>query len=386
MNRTDEPSDDEPGSGDAGSRFDGSALFDRDTDGTDREYRADGGQSAGGGQMFSDSEFTDVTMGQRLSEVFYQSIYEPFVVAWEDWRTKVGLSIISLYLLLGAVAWVSTSEFLILDRITIIEPARGDGPIRLAPFQDWSYPLGTDMIGRDLLAAMIHATPRMLQMILAGAVFATVVATVVGTLAGYKGGITERALMTIADVLMTIPGLPLVIVLIVLIDPSSPYLIGIIIVVNAWAGLARTIHSQVLTIREHSYVEASRTMGIGTPTIIRKDLLPNLMPYILINFTSMARRVIYDSVALYFLGVISVNTIENWGVMMNIGYENNALIIPEVSHLLFVPMVFVVGLSFGLILFSQGTDRLFNPRVRARGSGSTKSKDDEEITTGGGAL
>ncbi len=152
------------------------------------------------------------------------------------------------------------------------------------------------------------------------------------------------------------------IVLVVLIEPQSPWLIGIIITINVWAGIARTIHSQVLSLRENSYVEASRTMGIGTPTIIQKDILPNLMPYVLVNFVYASRRVIYDSVALYFLGFLSFRGVENWGVMMHLAYANaSALLNPEATYMLIVPMLPIVVLSFGLMLFAQGTDRLFSP-------------------------
>jgi len=118
--------------------------------------------------------------------------------------------------------------------------------------------------------------------------------------------------------------------------------------------------------------------GIGTPSIIQKDILPNLMPYVLVNFVYASRRVIYDSVALYFLGFLSFRGVENWGVMMNLAYENaSALLNPDATYMLIVPMIPIVVLSFGLMLFAQGTDRLFNPRVRTRHGGKTKIEDED---------
>ncbi|WP_440767038.1 ABC transporter permease [Natronorubrum sp. DTA7] len=342
------------------------------------DARADGDARTDGG-MFARSEITEVTRKQRFGEWFSESIAEPARIAWSDWRTKIGLSIILLFLLMGLVAWVSASTWWLLDRLVLIEPPiSGQGHPRLQPLEDMSHPLGTDMNGRDMISGIVHATPTMIQMILAGAVFTIIVATIVGTVAGYKGGRTETVLMTLSDVAMTIPGLPLVIVLVVLIEPQSPVLIGIIITINVWAGIARTIHSQVLSLRENAYVEASRTMGIGTRSIIQKDILPNLMPYVLVNFVYASRRVIYDSVALYFLGFLSFRGVENWGVMMNLAYENaSALLNPNATYMLLVPMMPIVILSFGLMLFAQGTDRLFNPRVRTRHEGETKTEDDD---------
>ena len=343
-----------------------------DTERTD-DVRTDGG-------MFETSQITEVTRKQRAKEWFSESIAEPTRIAWADWRTKIGISIIALFLLMGLVAWVSSSTWWLLERIVLVEqPISGQGTPRLQPFENMDHPLGTDMNGRDMISGVVHATPTMIQMILAGAVFTIIVATLVGTVAGYKGGRTETVLMTLSDIAMTIPGLPLVIVLVVLIEPESPVLIGIIITTNVWAGIARTIHSQVLSLRENSYVEASRTMGMSTGSIIQKDILPNLMPYILVNFVYSSRRVIYDSVALYFLGFLSFRGVENWGVMMNLAYENaSALLNPNATYMLLVPMTPIVVLSFGLMLFAQGTDRLFNPRVRTRHEGETRSETEDE--------
>jgi peptide/nickel transport system permease protein len=96
------------------------------------------------------------------------------------------------------------------------------------------------------------------------------------------------------------------------------------------------------------------------------DVLPNIMPYVTINFAKSARSVIFSSVGLYFLGVLPFST-ANWGVMMNQAYgQGGALYSWNSAHWLLFPMGAVILLSFGFILFAQGTDRLFNPRVRAR--------------------
>jgi peptide/nickel transport system permease protein len=174
--------------------------------------------------------------------------------------------------------------------------------------------------------------------------------------------------MSFTDIALAIPGLPLIIVISVVLEPRSPIVIGIVLSINAWAGLARSIRSQVLTLRSESYVEASRVMGESVPFIIRGDILPNIMPYVLINFVRTGRYVVFASVGLYFLGVLPSST-ENWGIMMEYAYSTaGALYTLESAHWLFFPMLAIVVLVFGLTMFSQGTDRLFNPRVRARHS------------------
>ncbi|WP_276252600.1 ABC transporter permease [Halomontanus rarus] len=350
------------------------------------EKSTDGGT----GDVFSFEASEEISTSQRYQEFFYEAFYLPAREAWRDWRMKVGLIIIFGYVLMGLVAWVSSSEFGILADVTLVEfPTSNQfGSFEYnneGPFQSWDYPLGTDSTGRNIMAAIVHATPDMLKMTFAGGIYVVVVATVVGTVSGYKGGRIDSFLTTVSDIVMTIPGLPLVIVLATTIDPRNPYLVGPLLVIGWWAGLSRTIRSQVLSIREESYVEASRTMGISTPRIIQKDILPNLMPYIMVNFVMSARQVIFNGVGLYFLGVLAHGSYsDNWGVMMQFAYTHaSALLIPDRSYQLLMPMAAIVGLSFGLILFSQGTDRLFNPRVRQRGTGSTKQEEDsdDEVTT-----
>lgn len=339
--------------------------------------KPDGGQAEAGAAPFRIQTSGTMSRKDRYKLLVDEWMIAPAKIIWEDWRARVGTLIILFFVFLGTVAtW-------------FVEPtSTADGPRLIGPFQDWSHPLGTDNLGRDIFSQTVHATPMMLEMILAGAVFTTIMATVIGTVSGYKGGFSDRILMTFTDILMTIPGLPLVIVIAVILEPEAPWLVGIILTINAWAGLARAIRSQVLTLRSEAYVEASRLMGISTPTILAKDVVPGLAPYILINFVNTGREVIFASVGLYFLGILPMTQV-NWGVMMQFAYDTGgALYTVETAHWLVTPMAAVVLLSFGLILFAQGTDRVFNPRVRARhttpterGQGDDREDMQSEIAT-----
>ena len=296
----------------------------------------------------------------RLNEAFELYLVVPGRVLWSDWRARVGSLIIAGYVLTGTLG------------VFLVPEARtNQGDLLVPPFHDPTFPLGTDGLGQGIFRQIVHATPAMLMMILAGATFTVVLAGVVGTLAGYEGGHVDSVLMTVADMVMTVPGLPLIIVVSAFFKPSHPALVGIILSINAWAGLARSIRSEVLTLRHAAYVEADRLMGLRRHTILFEDVLPNLMPYITMNFVQTARNIIFASVALYFLGILPANTF-NWGVMMNLAYQTaGALYTLESAHWLVSPMIAIVGLSLALTLFAQGADRLFNPRIRARHAGST---------------
>ncbi|WP_123538029.1 ABC transporter permease [Halosimplex salinum] len=341
--------------------------------------------------LFDESDATSISRRERMTESVSKGVVVPFRVAWSDWRTKTGLLVMASFVAAALLTSAHVAGYEVLNAAlgAVGSPWELSQPSSiqsldetwrqgLRPFEDWRHPLGTDPTGRDLLSAILWSTPSMLQMIAAGGVFSSVMATVVGTVAGYKRGRVESVLMTLTDVAMAIPGIPLVIVIVAILRPESPYLVGIIITINVWAGLARTVHSQVLSLREQSYVEASRTMGTSTARIIRKDILPNLMPYVMVNFVYASRRVIYDSVALYFLGFLPVNQPNNWGVMMNWAYQQFGALTPAgPRYVIVVPMIPIVLLSLGLILLSQGTDRLFNPRVRTRHEGESVSEADE---------
>ncbi len=314
------------------------------------------------------SSDVEVTTGERLRDIYEEFVYKPGLVAWDDRRTRIGSIILFAYVLIGTVGvWLYEA------------PATNQDPRSLQPFEQFFVaPLGTTGSGEDVLAMAIHATPAMLIMVLAGGVFATGFAVLIGTVAGYKGGATDRLLTTFSDIAMSIPGLPLIMVVAIILSPENPAVIGVIITINYWAGLARSIRSQVLAIREHSYVEASRTMGTGTARIIVKDIIPNIMPYVLVNFANAARYVIFAAVGLYYLGVLPTS-VSNWGIQLNNAYKQaGALSGGGTFYQLLVPMAFIMFIALAFILLAQGMDRVFNPRVRTRMAGESKSESDDE--------
>lgn len=314
----------------------------------------DSDAATSGTSVFETQAIAEVSREEKLRRFFEEYVVTSFQIMWESWRTRIGGAIIAFYVLMGTVGvWL------------VDVPTAGEGPRMLGPFETMEFPLGTDQIGMGIMGQIVHATPSMLIMVAAGALFTTGVATVVGTLAGYKGGTIDRVLTTLADTAVSIPGLPLVIVLAFLLKPESPIFVGVVVTINAWAGLARSIRAQVLTLREESYVEASRIMGITTLPIILKDVLPNLMPYVLVNFTISARRVIIASVALYFLGILPVTDF-NWGYMLNQAYNSSGMYSLNAVHWLLVPIITIVTFTYGLILFGQAADRVFNPQARLK--------------------
>ncbi|WP_232833686.1 ABC transporter permease [Saliphagus sp. LR7] len=329
--------------------------------GADETVRSDGGTV---GSPFETTSSVEETRGDRLDRLFEDYVRTPWSIMRQDWRALAGLSILGFYVLVGTLG------------VYLVENTHpGDGPQLLGAFQNWEFPLGTTSSGRDVFAMAVHSTPSILIMMASGALFTIGVGTAFGIVAGYKGGMVDTVLSTITDVFINIPGLPLVIVLATLLSDwiNNPVTLGILLAVAAWAGLARAIRSQVLTIRNESFIESARAIDLSTRWILTKEILPHLMPYVVVNMVNAARYIIFAAVALYFLGVLPFSD-ANWGVMLNNAYSAGALYRPDAYHWLLVPMIAISGIAIGFILLAQSLDRVFNPRARARHQGGEEDE------------
>lgn len=314
--------------------------------------------------VFETKSDTQWTRRDKYRTLLRTWIVEPGSVIVRDPRGIIGIGIVAMFALFATVG------------TALIKPPVAEGDIFVQPFQTWAHPLGTQNRGMDMFALIVHSTPNMLKMILSGALFATGLASIVGIVAGYKGGVVDAALSSLADIALAIPGLPLIIVLSFVIQPTNPYLVGALVAINAWGGLARSIRSQVLTIRNEAFVEKSRTLGLNDGTIFLKDILPGLLPYISVGFVNQSRLVIFNSVGLYFLGVLPIANNLNWGLILNLAFGGGALFSPRMFHWLYVPTLTVIVMSLGFMLLAQSLDRVFNPRTRARAAGDTTSLND----------
>jgi peptide/nickel transport system permease protein len=174
---------------------------------------------------------------------------------------------------------------------------------------------GTDALGRDQFARALFAGRVSLSIGFASALTSATIGTIVGTAAGFYGGIVESALMRLTDIALSIPSLPLVIVLSAIVKPSPMILIGIIAGIG-WMGTARLARSAMLSTRECEYIEAARATGCGNLRIILRHALPNsLAPVIVAATLAVGNAMIAESV-LSFLGVGIQPPTASWGNML----------------------------------------------------------------------
>ena len=339
-------------------------IDDRIDDDRINDDRIDDDRVSSGGLNFN-VEQSDYSRGEYVRERVDQSVLTPLRIIWTSPRARVGAIILAVFAFMGVFG-----PYLVRP----IQPMQG--PILLQPLENMKYPLGTDDIGRDLFAQQVRATRPMLIMMVSGALTTLALAILLGVVSGYLGGMIDRVLMTFTDVMMNIPGLALIIVLAVILKPESPAFVGFILAIDNWPRLARQIRSQVLTLRSEAHVEASRVLGLPTRSILSKNVMSRLMPMLTMGTVGSMRNILMESVGLYFLGILPFTT-SNWGVVLNIARTGGALSGISRFHWLLAPILFIVTLTFGLQLFAQGTDRLFNPRLRARHA-ATISVDETE--------
>lgn len=350
------------------------------------ETETDGGRTDNTELFTKTADVSSATVTERILRKFDVYVYAPVAAGWSDWRMRIGALILLYFVVQGTVGVMIVGQPQSLEHQVFLTPFH-DGwltfesvhvfGMSLPLLPKLTAPLGTTISGKSVAEQLVHATPPMLKMILSGALLSVAVGTLIGVLSGYKGGVLDEVLMSVTDIALTIPGLALVLVLAAIFQPKDPYIIGIILGIDNWPGLARTIRSQVLSIREESFVEVDRVMDISTWAILRKDFISQLMPYISINFANSSRRIIFESVALYFIGVLPFNT-ANWGVMMNLAFKKANLTNIDQLHWLVAPMLMIMLMSCGLILFAQGLDRVFNVRLRARHAKRVGGEEDPE--------
>ena len=319
----------------------------------------DGGQSREAARSAEDifnrvSDIERPPRSQQLLEGIRNRVLAPLKILITDPRGAVGVAILAFNVAMATLGvWFFP------------QPSSLAAEPYTPPFQSLEYPLGTASLGQEIHLQIIHATPAMLKFVISGGIVATLLGVTIGVTAGYKGGVIDYVLMLISDTWMSIPALVLILIISSFWSPRDPYLVGLMLGINFWGGLARMTRSEVLSVRESNKVEAARVMGLPTRYIIRKYVIKNLMPYITVNLANNSRQIIFAAVGLYFLGVLPY-TSANWGVMMDQAYNNSNLTNMGQVHWLIIPMVMMILLTLGIILTAQAADKMFNVRLLAR--------------------
>ena len=224
--------------------------------------------------------------------------------------------------------------------------------------------LGTDDSGKDIWVQIVNGGRGVIYVAVVAAIISTAIAVTFGGLAGFLGGRVDSIIVSITDIFLTIPRLPLLAVLATFITFNNITFLGVLLGVLGWPFLLRAVRAQTFSLKERPYIEAARALDLGTPHIIFREMLPNMMTYIVISFTLGMTNAVYEQVALIFLGLVPFSE-SNWSVMINWGWYHGAMFFKNSIWYIMAPVVAIALLQLAVITMSRSLELVFNPRLRS---------------------
>ena len=260
--------------------------------------------------------------------------------------TAIGLCIL---VVVTAVALFGPSQF-------------PQGPFSMVakPFMSPSgdYLLGTDMLGRSVMAGIVYGARTSLLIALSATALAILLGAFIGALAGYYGGWLDEALMRFTETFQTIPFFIFAILRVAVLAPSVGSVVTAIAVVT-WAPMARLVRGEFMALRNREFVQACVGVGMGDVRIMLGQILPNCLPSIIVTGSLLVATAIRTESALSFLGLSDPNVM-SWGYMIGAGRE----FLQRAPWLCAIPGVAILVTVLAVNLVGDGLNDALNPRLR----------------------
>lgn len=228
------------------------------------------------------------------------------------------------------------------------------------PLVTAEFPLGTDYLGRDLIAGLLTGGGPTLAVGAAAAAITMVIGVFVGAMSGFFGGWVDNALMRFTEFFQVLPALLFAMVLVTLFSPSLT-MIAIAIGVVSWPQTARLTRAEFMKIKNLEYVTAARAIGARNRRIMWRVILPNALPPLIVSATLTVGVAILFEAGLSFLGLGDPNTM-SWGLMIG---SNREYILQAWWPVTF-PGVMIFLTVFAVSLIGDGLNDAFNPKLRER--------------------
>ncbi|RNB87479.1 ABC transporter permease [Brevibacillus fluminis] len=243
---------------------------------------------------------------ELVKETFWQDIFKSLR---KDRMAVAGGIVIALFILMAIFApWIAPHDpYAVSLDLQFQKPSA-------------EYWLGTDMFGRDVFSRMIYGSRISLLIGIVPSLITMSIGIVLGIVAGYFGRRTDFVIMTISDMVLSFPSLLLAMVVMYTLGAS---LLNIFIALSivGWAGTARVVRAQTLSLKNKEFVEASRAIGVKPIVIMLRHILPNCIPQLLVLFTLEIPGSILSEASLSFLGVGAQPPASSWGLMVSNGKE-----------------------------------------------------------------
>ncbi len=222
------------------------------------------------------------------------------------------------------------------------------------------FPLGTDMLGRDMAAALMHGARQSLTIAFVAAVLALTLGILVGVICGYFGGAIDDALMRFTEIFLTMPTLLFAIAVVIILGPSQSS-VAFALGMTAWPQIARLVRAEALRVRRHDYVGAAITMGMGHTGIILRHILPNSLVPVMVAASELIASVILAEAALSFLG-LGDNQTMSWGSMIGEARQ----VLRTAWYMTAEPGLAIFLTVMAFTLLGNGLNDVLNPKSRTR--------------------
>ena len=267
-------------------------------------------------------------------------------------RFDVGITILVLTVLLGIIG----------PMLYGVDPF-DFGNLRDMP-SSWQHPLGTDSLGRDLLAQLMHGIRTSLYIGLIAATIAVVIGVILGGISGYKRGLADESLMSVTNIGLLLPSILLMVMIAAYLKVRSPLMVAIIIGVTSWPGIARGVRAQTLSLAEREHVYLSIMSAYRASRVLFEDILANMAAYI---FTSFIIHMSGAMLAEAGLSLIGAGPTMGTSLGLILFWAQTMYAISRGLWLWFVPPgAILVALASSLFIVASSLDEYFNPRLRSK--------------------
>jgi len=258
----------------------------------------------------------------------------------------------------GSILLAVFAAALLADTLYPGDPLDMVGAPFVWPGTEADTPLGTDLMGRDLAAGLLHGARVSLLVGVSSALIALVIGIAVGAAAGFYRGRVDAVLTRITEFFQTIPAFLLAIILVAVLQPSLKTIV-FALGVTSWTSIARLVRAEFLSLREREFVKASVALGASDAHLIFREILPNAWTPVIVSTALLVANAILSEAGLSFLGLGDPNVV-SWGSMIGLGRDA----LRTAWYMTALPGLAIVLTVLALNLLSDALHAALNPRLR----------------------
>jgi peptide/nickel transport system permease protein len=291
------------------------------------------------------------------AEALAMASREPGVLDNLNGKLIVGTAMILVVLLFGLVGPLFWNV-----ELAYVASSPSNKPPMWWPEGLREHPLGTENMGRDVLAELIVAVPSSLKVGFIASAIGLGVGLLLGSLAGYLGGKVDSVIRTLSDSVVTIPTIAVLVVIAAFVQMTDTTVMALILAIFAWPGPTRVVRAQVLSLRERGYVRMALLSGASALEVMFVEILPNMLPWLAASFTGGVSGAILGATGLEVLG-LGPTRVPSLGMIINHASSASALL-RGMTWWWFPPILILMVIFAGFFLIATGLDQIANPRLR----------------------